>query len=254
MPTPQEVPSDVVNSKGYYEWYWSPQGFNPEGAMFPELRDLLSQNISKGSRCLDLGCGDGGTCGVFLKEHAAAYVGVDISEAAVNRARALGLDARLIEDAAKLPFPDGTFDAVICSEVLEHIFLPHAVAREVLRVLRPGGIFIVTVPNVAYWRRRLELSVGRWNPMGDALSVAQPWRDPHIRFFTRVRLRDMLLGTGFGSVQVGGHWGTFVRDTPYIARFFIGTPRHSSSVYKLFQRAFPSFFGLRLHGIAVKTS
>jgi methionine biosynthesis protein MetW len=240
-----------VNSREYYEGYWSPASINLELATFPELQTLLAAHISRTARCLDLGCGDGATCGVFLKANTAEYVGVDISEAAVERARARGLDARRIDDATRLPFPDHSFDAVVSVEVLEHLFLPQPVAREVLRVLKPGGTFFVTVPNVAYWRRRLELAAGRWNPAGDGLSIPQPWRDPHIRFFTRSRLRDMLLGAGFARVEVGGHWGTFLRDTPVVARFFIGSPRRSSPIYQAVQRALPSFFGMRLHAVAV---
>lgn len=49
-------------------------------------------------------------------------------------------------DAERLPFADGTFDAVICAELLEHVFDPRQVVREIRRVLRPGGRVLITVP------------------------------------------------------------------------------------------------------------
>jgi SAM-dependent methyltransferase len=163
----------------------------------------------------------------------------------------LGLDARLIDDAAALPFPNESFDVVVALEVLEHVIAPLSAADEVKRVLRPGGTFIVTVPNVAYWRRRLELSVGRWNPYGDGFSVSQPWRDPHIRFFTLVSLRNMLLTSGFQVAKVGGHRGSFVRDIPYVAKLF-KSPRCSTRLYRYLQAIMPAFLGLHLHAVAIK--
>jgi methionine biosynthesis protein MetW len=245
------VPASVDHRKDYYEGYWSARGYRPEGAIFPELRDLLQANVPVAARTLDIGCGDGRTCGLWLKNNTSEYVGVDISETAVNQARAIGLDARLIDDATELPFSNNRFDVAVCVEVLEHVFLPNLVATEVLRVLRPGGLLIVTVPNCAYWRRRAELAVGRWNPFGDGLSTTEPWRDPHIRFFTRISLKNMLLTSGFAAVRVGGHYGTFVRDLPYLGRIF-RSPRRATKIYRLLQRVHPSLFGLRLHATALK--
>jgi methionine biosynthesis protein MetW len=241
----------VIQHKDYYERYWSTRDTRPDGSVGPELRQLLQRTVSSTSTVLDVGCGDGRTCGLWLKDRAAEYVGVDISELAISEARAAGLDARRIDDATALPFADGQFDVVVCVEVLEHVFLPHRVAGEIQRVLRPGGVLLVTVPNVTYWRRRLELVVGRWNPFGDGLSTTQPWRDPHIRFFTRGSLENMLLSSGFTDVKVGGYRGSLFRDVPYVARLF-RSPRGSTRLYQLFQRLAPSFFALHLHAVGVK--
>jgi len=64
------------------------------------------------------------------------------------------------------------------------------------RAERPDSVF-PELRHVIYWRRRLDFIVGRWNPFGDGLSTTQPWRDPHIRFFTRGSLENMLLSSGF---------------------------------------------------------
>jgi methionine biosynthesis protein MetW len=237
-----------VIQKAYYERYWAGHGER----VVRDMSHLLEAVVCSTSRVLDVGCGDGRTCGLWLRDHAAEYVGVDISELAIREARAAGLDARLIQDATDLPFADGQFDVVVCVEVLEHVFLPHRVAVEILRVLRPGGVCLVTVPNVTYWRRRLEFMVGRWNPFGDGFSITQPWRDPHIRFFTRGSLENMLLSSGFMDVKVGGYRGSFFRDIPYVARLF-RSPRSSTRLYQLFQRLAPSFFALHLHAVAVKS-
>jgi methionine biosynthesis protein MetW len=199
---------------------------------------------------LDVGCGDGRTSGLWLKQYGCDYVGVDISKNALQAAKRLGLEVTQIEDASCLPFSEASFDAAVCVEVLEHLFEPHHAAAEVLRVLKPGGVLIVTVPNVAYWRRRLDLAVfGRWNPLGDTLSVQQPWRDPHIRFFNPKTLRAMLASVGFHSIEVSGHGGTFLGDLPWIKRKL---PAKVVSPYIVFERLMPSLLAYRLHAVAYK--
>ncbi len=208
-----------MSIKTYYETYWSPTGFNPKGYIKPPLETLFRRHLSPGNRCLDLGCGDGRTCGTWLTNRGYTYVGVDVSETAVRSAQQAGLDAVRIDDAAQLPFADGSFDAVISVEVLEHLFDPKAAAAEMFRVLQPGGRAIITVPNVAYWRRRLELLLlGRWNPMGDEKGAREPWRDPHIRFFNASSLHHMLQAAGFSQVLVSGHAGAVLRDIPWLGR------------------------------------
>lgn len=234
----------------YYERYWSPAGHCPTGYMYPDLESLLRERVAPGARCLDVGCGDGRTAGLWLREYGCEYVGVDVSDNAIAEAQELGLDVRKISDASELPFPDGTFDAALSIEVFEHLFDPLATAREIFRVLKPGGVLIATLPNVAYWRRRLELVVGRWNPVGDDLSIEQPWRDPHVRFFTASTLASMLENAGYDRVHVAGHAGNFVRDLPCIGLRVWN--RKTSRPYRWAQRRHPSVFGLRLNATAFK--
>jgi len=89
--------------------------------------------------------------------------GVDIQQThAVELAIKRGIIARIcnIKDDP-LPYQDNTFDVVFCTEVVEHTFNPIHIIREVNRVLKKGGIFIFSVPNVAAWQKRLLLLVGR---------------------------------------------------------------------------------------------
>jgi SAM-dependent methyltransferase len=171
------------NVKNYYEQYWLDIGEYSRG-LGPRTLHALESQIRLTSHVLEVGCGPGRTVGRWSVGRCAEYIGVDVSNHAVKGARELGLDARVIEDASSLPFDDSTFDVVVCLEVLEHLFQPHLAAREMLRVLRPSGVLIATVPNLIHWRHRLLFFVrGGWDPSGDSLSLQEPWRDPHIRFF-----------------------------------------------------------------------
>lgn len=239
-----------MSTHSYYEAYWSGDGFHPDGRIWPELERLLDEHTEPGWACLDVGCGDGGTTGTWLAGHGRRYTGVDISANAVAEAQSHGLNALHIDDASSLPFDDGLFNAVMFVEVLEHLFEPHVAVAEARRVLRPGGVLIATVPNVAYWRRRADLAVlGRWNPLGDTMSVIAPWRDPHLRFFTPATLSRMLEQAGFVGVRVGAHGGSFARDIPGVRRVL--WRGRASAPYRAMERMFPALLGYRLHGVAV---
>lgn len=214
-----------LNVKNYYEQYWIGIGEYSRGLGPRTLRALETQ-IRLTSHVLEVGCGPGCTVGRWSVGRCAEYIGVDISENAVRDARKLGLDARVVEDASCLPFDDSSFDVVICLEVLEHLFQPHLAAREMLRVLRPGGVLIATVPNLIHWRHRLLFLRGGWDPGGDPLSLQEPWRDPHIRFFTVQILSRMLKLVGFTRVCIVGEEPERVRRIPLIRRLLVN-PRYA---------------------------
>ena len=96
---------------------------------------------------LDLGCGAGRFVAA-LRDAGADPVGVEIAEAALERARrnAPGADLRLLEPDGSLPLEHGSVDLVWCSEVLEHVADTEHLLLEARRVLRRGGRLLITVP------------------------------------------------------------------------------------------------------------
>jgi len=90
---------------------------------------------------LDVGCGRKPYAHLT---RAKRYVGVDIDTPAT---RALAA-ADHYYDGRTLPFADASFDAVLCSQVLEHVFTPDEFLREIRRVLRPGGVLLLATPFV----------------------------------------------------------------------------------------------------------
>ena len=97
-------------------------------------------------RILEVGCGAGN---VLERIHCGELYGVDLSNYMVENARRrLGTRAGIQKaDAAKMPFADGYFTKVFCTEVLEHVLHPPKVVVEMSRVLAPEGSLIVSVPN-----------------------------------------------------------------------------------------------------------
>lgn len=234
----------------YYERYWSEEGYNPrKGGTPPNLQRLYTELIRPSDDVIDVGCGDGGTSGHWVTDHANSYVGVDVSENAVELARQDGLHAELIRDG-ELPFPDRTFDVALSIEVFEHLLEPQVLAASTLRVLRPGGRLIATVPNGAHWRDRADMLIGKWTPRGDDLGRSQPWRSPHIRFFNPASLEQMLRHSGFDQVEVRGLVGaSFLETIPGLRRFAGDVP---SLVYQAVARARPAIVATGLIAIATR--
>jgi len=99
-------------------------------------------SFTKGSKILDVGCGEGMYMSKLDKN---SVVGVDMDDSVLLVAKKYGATVKASAD--KLPFKDNTFDSVYCSEVLEHIEEPKGVCIELNRVCKIGGRIIIAVPN-----------------------------------------------------------------------------------------------------------
>ena len=103
---------------------------------------------------------------------------------------------------------------------------------------------------VVYWRRRAGILLrGRWNPYGDDLSIEQPWRDPHVRFFT-----VGAMGPGprrwFKNVRVSGHDCTLLSGITQLPQAF--RRLDSERFNRFLARRHPSLFADRINVYAIK--
>ncbi len=109
------------------------------------LFDKILPNVNE-KKILDIGCGHGQTLEYFRQRGALPY-GVDMSPESVRVARQHGF---FVEegDCCALPYKDATFDVVFSIGVIEHFDATKKAIAEHIRVLRPGGIAIIIVPNL----------------------------------------------------------------------------------------------------------
>lgn len=115
---------------------------------------LLSPRADE--RILDIGCGNARDI-IPILVAGSTVVGVDISEGMIEEARrdlrAVGYhDVELeVGDATRLKYPDRSFDKILCSEVVEHIPAAAQAILEMCRVLKPGGLLVISTPNRRSW-------------------------------------------------------------------------------------------------------
>jgi 2-polyprenyl-3-methyl-5-hydroxy-6-metoxy-1,4-benzoquinol methylase len=151
------------------------------------------RRLTPGSVTLEVGCSTG-YFSEYLKRAGHEVLGMEADPESAQAARAKSLDVIVanVEDPQALASIEGTFDAVLFMDVLEHLADPETALRRVRRVLRPGGRLLVTGPNVAYWAVRRNLLRGHWNYEETGVLDRT-----HLRFFTAVTWRALLEAAGY---------------------------------------------------------
>ncbi len=149
----------------------------------PELLELIDP---RGLRILDAGCAGGSNGEMMKRRGAREVVGIELSPAAAEQARAR-LDRVIVGDLATVDLGElaaEPFDALLLIDVIEHLLDPQASLRRLLETLRPGGVVVASIPNVAHVWVLANLLAGRW-PQKDSGIFDRT----HLRFFAR---RDMV--------------------------------------------------------------
>jgi ubiquinone/menaquinone biosynthesis C-methylase UbiE len=152
------------------------------------------------AQILEIGCGTGATGALALSEGCCGrYVGVELFEAAAAEARDVLSDV-ITGNVETLEFDwqPASFDAVIFSEVLEHLVEPGEVLKKLSRFVRPGGLLLASSPNISHWRVIRELVMGRFN-----LADQGVFDRTHLRWFTPESFSDMAEKAGFDVEELG---------------------------------------------------
>jgi SAM-dependent methyltransferase len=205
-------PAGTGRLRAFYEDPGTTVSSGPERARRQArmLAAVLAQRTGA-QRIVDVGCGDGSaTHLVSSLDPRNTVIGVDWSATALAQARARGL--LVVQggvDTSGLPLPDGCADVVIMSELIEHLVDTDTAVDEVRRVLRPGGVLLLSTPNLAAWFNRGLVGLGI-QPVFSEVSLRGIYGRPgsqvvgHLRLFTRRALVELLRANGFTHVTVAG--------------------------------------------------
>ena len=148
---------------------------------------------------MDLGCGTGYGASILSKQN--EVIGIDSSAVAVAYARRSFPEIELVRASGEsLPISDGSLDAIVAFEVIEHLANPERMLDECKRMLRRGGVLHISTPNPAHmgnvWQNRL---FGK--PMPSKVDMTNPY---HMREFSYNGMRSMLASKGFRLVTASG--------------------------------------------------
>ncbi|WP_183563748.1 class I SAM-dependent methyltransferase [Mucilaginibacter sp. SP1R1] len=163
------------------------------GYQLKPLLQLLKPNENK--YILDLGCGNGYLVSYLIQQNFNAY-GTDASEKGIAIAQKEHRDRFFVQDlsadALPLQLQNITFDTIISTEVIEHLYNPEAFITFCGQQLKQGGQLIITTPYHGYLKNLMLSIFNKWDSHLNPL-----WLGGHIKLWSRKTLTNVLTNGGF---------------------------------------------------------
>ena len=165
----------------------------------PEVMALVPSSARK---VLDIGCGTGRLGEALKARQQAKVIGIELDEAAATVAR-MRLDGVIVGDVEQAvpDFPPGSFDAIVCADILEHLRDPGGLLLKARSWLAPDGRLVASIPNVRHNSVVRSLLEGNWT-----YEPAGLLDRTHLRFFTRREIEKLFCRAGFAidELEMGG--------------------------------------------------
>ena len=171
------------------------------GYITPEVVAILKRFSSR--KVLDLGCGNGALCSILSNE-GFEVSGVEYDVEGFQIASSSNPNINFynlgVQDSpSDLVEREGLFDAVVSTEVIEHLFSPHLLPIFASQVLSHDGYLIITTPYHGYFKNLVLSILNKWDTHFTAL-----WHGGHIKFWSRKTITELLKENGFSVVAFSG--------------------------------------------------
>ena len=156
-----------------------------------EVAGIFRALMPENARVLDVGCGTGSVTVIANRDKGNTVLAIepDADRSAVATARGIDVFCGVLDH--EFMSTRGPFDIIMFADVLEHLPSPDDMLKLAMSGLKPGGIILASVPNVAHWSLRLELLFGRFDYTETGLCDAT-----HLRWFTQRTIRNLFTNHG----------------------------------------------------------
>jgi methionine biosynthesis protein MetW len=206
--------------------------FDPEKLPIDCIDRLSTGMVPKNSKILELGAATGFMSEYFKHKLNCTVDAVEIDPKAAKLAMAHcrrvitgSLDEAATWDRIRT---NQKYDVVFASAIIEHLKNPDTILNSIKEVLKPDGILIITVPNIAHWRMRLHLLLGKWEYQDYGVLDRT-----HLKFFTYYTFQELINQSGFKIDEVKID------------------PAGGIKYFNIIAKHFPNFYG---HQIAIKAT
>ena len=188
------------NNVAEYGWN-SLHELNSASYITPRILSLLKSLAVH--RILDIGSGNGAMCSQ-MQSLGYKVVGVEIDEKGVEISRKAHPSIPFYQygvqnDPIELLKKEACFDAVVSTEVIEHLYSPHLLPQYASKVLRQDGYLILSTPYHGYLKNLAISMCDRWDDHHTSL-----WHGGHIKFWSRKTLSELLNENGFRVIHFSG--------------------------------------------------
>jgi methionine biosynthesis protein MetW len=237
----EQLISPDTNAAGLLDRQVDAQRYDWEGVFDAEasgeVPGIIAGWLDRSSRVLDVGCGSGAITLMVSRATGARILGVepDADRALAARAKGLSIINALL--SPHILSEHGPFDAVMFTDVLEHLEAPGQMLDLAKQGLRPGGEILASVPNVAHWTVRVRLLFGKFDYTEMGIMDAT-----HLRWFTRKSLRELFARHGFDVVEMDASIGDFLPEY-HRGPMRLVPPRIRKLVLRTLVKAMPALFG-----------
>jgi SAM-dependent methyltransferase len=202
-----------------------------------EAPAIMSRWVPSDGAILDVGCGGGAISVLIGRGRTGTMLGVEPDAIRAETARARGLDVVTGVLDGRLLAERGPFDAILFTDVLEHLVAPGEILALAATGLRPGGCIIASVPNVAHWTVRFRLLLGRFDYRESGIMDAT-----HLRWFTRKSFVSLFERHGFKIVKLDASSGIWLSEYSRFPFKFLPRGLRRWLINSL-SRSFPGLFG-----------
>jgi len=214
-------------NKRYVEYIYS----GAEAPTSPDWRELSKQVLKLiraykvSGRVCELGCGNGSFVKI-LADYGYEVIGVDASKSGIDAAKSSNVRERIefkcatIDDDLESVLGEGVFDVVVGIEVIEHLYQPRKFASLARKLLKPGGVFIISTPYHGYLKNLVISLLGFNDRHYDPL-----WDSGHIKFFSVGTIKKLLHNEGFKEMRF-----SFYGRAPFLWKSMIVVARVNDSI------------------------